>query len=130
MLKRHVDDSLRPFLKRLVDALLKVRLIISVISMVGIETTSFIAVIGAAGLAIGLALQGSLANFAGGVLILLLKPFKVGDFIEVKGFSGTVTEIKIFYTTLKTAQNQVIIIPNAQTSNNSIKNFQLNQQED
>ncbi len=68
-------------------------------------------------------LQGSLANFAGGVLILLLKPFKVGDFIEVKGFSGTVTGIKIFYTTLKTAQNQVIIIPNAQTSNNSIKNY-------
>lgn len=121
MQARDVDASLRPFLRTLMSALLKVMLIISVISMIGVETTSFIAIIGAAGLAIGLALQGSLANFAGGVLILLLKPFKVDDFIEVNNFSGTVKEIKIFYTTILTPENQVVVIPNAQVSNNSIK---------
>ncbi|MBK8486630.1 MAG: mechanosensitive ion channel [Chitinophagales bacterium] len=125
MQARDVDASLRPFLRTLMSALLKVMLIISVISMIGVETTSFIAIIGAAGLAIGLALQGSLANFAGGVLILLLKPFKVDDFIEVNNFSGTVKEIKIFYTTILTPENQVVVIPNAQVSNNSIKNYSV-----
>lgn len=122
---RDVDASLRPFLRTLISALLKVMLVISVISMIGVETTSFIAIIGAAGLAIGLALQGSLANFAGGVLILLLKPFKVGDFIEVNNYSGTVKEIRIFYTTISTPQNQVVVIPNAQVSNNAIKNYSV-----
>lgn len=125
MQARDVDPSLRPFLRTLMSALLKVMLIISVISMIGVETTSFIAIIGAAGLAIGLALQGSLANFAGGVLILLLKPFKVGDFIEVNNFSGTVKEIRIFYTTISTPENQVVVIPNAQVSNNAIKNYSV-----
>jgi small conductance mechanosensitive channel len=98
-------------------------LVISIASMVGVETTSFIAILGAAGLAIGLALQGSLANFAGGVLILILKPFKVGDFIEGGGHSGTVHEIQVFYTFLTTPTGQEIIIPNAQLSNNSVTNY-------
>jgi len=123
MEKREVDESLRPFLRTLIGALLKIMLFISVISMVGVEMTSFIAVLGAAGLAIGLALQGSLSNFAGGVLILLLKPFKVGDFIDNGTHMGTVREIQIFYTYLTTLQNQEVIIPNSQLSNNSVTNF-------
>lgn len=123
MNKRNVDPSLRPFLKSIIGALLKIMLIISVMSMVGVEMTSFIAVLGAAGLAVGLALQGSLSNFAGGVLILLLKPFKVGDFIEAGSYSGTVREIQIFYTYLTTVQNQEIVIPNGDLSNNAVKNY-------
>ncbi len=123
MEKRHVDESLRPFLRSLIDALLKVMLFISVAGMVGVEMTSFIAVLGAAGLAVGLALQGSLANFAGGVLILLLKPFKVGDYIDSGSHSGYVREIQIFYTYITTFQNEEIIIPNGQLSNNSVKNY-------
>jgi len=123
MQKRGVDPSLQPFLRSLLHALLKVMLFISVLGMVGIEMTSFIAVLGAAGLAIGLALQGSLANFAGGVLILLLKPFKVGDFIEGVGQAGTVREIQIFYTYITTPTGQEIIVPNAQLSNNVVKNY-------
>lgn len=123
MHNRGVDPSLQPFLRSLLGALLKVLLFISVLGMVGIEMTSFVAVIGAAGLAIGLALQGSLANFAGGVLILLLRPFKVGDFIEGNGQSGTVREIQIFYTYLTTPTGQEIIVPNAQLSNNVVKNY-------
>jgi small conductance mechanosensitive channel len=92
------DPTLNKFLCGLTSAVMKVMLLISVASMIGIATTSFIAVIGAAGLAIGLALQGSLANFAGGVLILIFKPFKVGDTIEAQGFHGAVTEIQILYT--------------------------------
>jgi small conductance mechanosensitive channel len=123
MEKREVDESLRPFLRTLIGALLKIMLFISVISMVGVEMTSFIAVLGAAGLAVGLALQGSLSNFAGGVLILLLKPFKVGDFIDNGTHMGTVREIQIFYTYLTTLQNQEVIIPNSQLSNNSVTNY-------
>jgi small conductance mechanosensitive channel len=91
--------------------------------MVGIATTSFVAILGAAGLAVGLALQGSLANFAGGVLILLFKPFKVGDFINAQGHAGTVNAIRVFFTTLKTPDNKTIIIPNGALSNSSITNF-------
>lgn len=123
MSKRNVDESLRPFLRSIIGALLKVMLIITVASMVGVEMTSFIAVLGAAGLAVGLALQGSLSNFAGGVLILMLKPFKVGDFIEANGHSGTIREIQIFYTYMTTVQNQEIVIPNGDLSNNAIKNY-------
>jgi small conductance mechanosensitive channel len=123
MEKREVDASLRPFLTSIIGTLLKIMLVISVASIVGVEMTSFVAVLGAAGLAVGLALQGSLSNFAGGVLILLLKPFKVGDFIEANGASGTVREIQIFYTYITTPQNQEIIVPNGDLSNNSIKNF-------
>lgn len=121
--RRKVDINLRPFLKSLISALLKVMLFISVAAMIGIQVTSFIAVLGAAGLAIGLALQGSLANFAGGVLILLLKPFRVGDYIDTGSHSGTVREIQIFYTYLTTVEKQEVVIPNGNLSNNAIKNY-------
>ncbi|MDZ7848208.1 MAG: mechanosensitive ion channel [Owenweeksia sp.] len=121
--KRNVDPSLKPFLKSIVAALLKVMLFIAIASMLGVEMTSFIAVLGAAGLAIGLALQGSLSNFAGGVIILLLKPFKVGDFIDGAGHSGTVREIQVFYTYMTTPSNQEIVIPNGKLSNDSVKNY-------
>jgi small conductance mechanosensitive channel len=121
--KREVDAGLKSFLKSMVSMLLKIMLIISVAGMVGIETTSFIAILGAAGLAVGMALSGTLQNFAGGVMILLFKPFKVGDFIEAKGHMGSVREIQIFNTILKTPDNKTIIIPNAQISNDSMINF-------
>lgn len=121
--KRNVDPSLKPFIKSLINAVLKVMLIISVIGMVGIQATSFVAVLGAAGLAVGLALQGTLQNFAGGVIILLLKPFKVGDFVTVSGESGTVHSIQIFNTFLKTPDNKVIIVPNGQAANSITTNF-------
>ncbi|MEM9324976.1 MAG: mechanosensitive ion channel domain-containing protein [Bacteroidota bacterium] len=123
MRKRNVDESLVPFLRSLIGALLKVMLIISVVGMIGVEMTSFVAIIGAAGLAVGLALQGTLQNFAGGVIILLLKPFKVGDFIDAAGHTGSVHEIQIFTTTLKTPDNKTIIIPNGELSNASMTNF-------
>ena len=91
--------------------------------MIGIETTSFVAVLGAAGLAIGLALQGSLSNFAGGVLILIFRPFNVGEFIQAQGFSGKVKEIQIFYTILNTTDNKVVILPNGSLSGGHITNF-------
>jgi small conductance mechanosensitive channel len=122
------DVSLQKFLSSLVSVLLKALLLISVASMIGIATTSFVAILGAAGLAIGLALQGTLANFAGGVLILLFKPFKVGDFINAQGHAGTVHEIQIFNTILKTPDNKTIIIPNGPLSNGSIINFSTESQ--
>ncbi|MFQ6069371.1 MAG: mechanosensitive ion channel family protein [Candidatus Aminicenantales bacterium] len=118
-----VEISLQKFLSSLVGILLKVMLLISVASMLGIATTSFVAMLGAAGLAVGLALQGSLANFAGGVLILFFKPFKVGDVIDAQGFTGKVHSIQVFHTVLKTYDNRTIIIPNGSLSNNSITNF-------
>ncbi len=123
MEKRNVDVSLRPFLTSVVSVLLKVALVISVISMIGIETTSFIAVLGAAGFALGLALSGTLQNFAGGVIILILKPFKVGDFIDAQGHMGTVKMIQIFSTILKTPDNKTVIIPNGPLSTGSLTNF-------
>ncbi len=123
MEKREVSGSLRGFLKALISILLKVMLLISIAQMVGIQTTSFIAVLGALGLAVGLALQGTLANFAGGVMILLFKPFKVGDLIESQGHLGTVKEIHIFVTILLTPENKTVIIPNAAVSNNDIVNY-------
>lgn len=121
--KRNVDPSLRPFLSSILSVLLKVALVISVISMLGIATTSFVAVLGAAGLAVGLALSGTLQNFAGGVLLLILKPFKVGDFVDAQGYMGTVSEIQIFFTILKTPDNRTIIIPNGPLSTGSLTNF-------
>lgn len=123
--KRNLDPSLTPFLKTLTGFLLKALLFISVASMIGVATTSFVAIIGAAGLAVGLALQGSLGNFAGGVLILILKPFQVGDYIVSQSMAGTVKEIQIFYTILKTPDNQTVIIPNGQLSNNTVTNITL-----
>lgn len=121
--KSNVDVALKSFLKSLVSILLKVMVYITALSMLGIQMTSFIAVLGAAGLAVGLALQGSLANFAGGVLILFFKPFKVGDFIERGSESGTVERIDILHTVLKTPNNQIIVIPNGQLANSPVKNY-------
>lgn len=121
--KKNVDESLRPFLKSILSALLKVALFISVIQMVGIATTSFVAILGAAGLAVGLALSGTLQNFAGGVVILLLKPFKKGDWIDAQGYSGTVHEIQIFATILKTPDNKTVILPNGPLSTGSLVNY-------
>ncbi len=123
MEKRKIDPSLVPFLKSLVSTLLKALVIISVMGMVGIQMTSFIAILGAAGLAVGLALSGTLQNFAGGVVILIFRPFKVGDFIEAQGYLGTVKEITIFTTILNTVDKKVIIIPNGPLSTGSLTNF-------
>lgn len=117
------DPTLGKFLCSLIGMTLKILLVISVASMVGIATTSFIAVLGAAGLAVGLALQGSLSNFAGGVLILIFKPFKVGDVIEAQGYIGTVNEIQILYTIINTPDNRRIVIPNGNLSNSSMINI-------
>lgn len=122
-IKQGHDLALTKFLANIANGTLIVLLLISVVGMLGIETTSFIAILGAAGLAIGLALQGSLSNFAGGVLILLLKPFKLGDWIEVNGISGSVKDISMFYTKLNTFGNQLAIIPNGELSNENIINY-------
>ncbi len=123
MEKRNVDPSLSPFLRSLIGTLLKIMLFISVIGMVGVEATSFVAILGAAGLAVGLALQGTLQNFAGGVMILLFKPFKVGDVIDAAGYIGSVNAIQIFNTILKTPDNKTIIIPNGTLANSSMTNY-------
>ncbi len=121
--RRQVDPTLHGFVGSLAGIVFKVLLLVSVASMIGVETTSFIAAIGAAGLAIGLALQGSLANFAGGVLILLFRPFRVGEWIEAQGVSGTVHSIQIFHTVLKTGDNKTVVVPNGSLSNGHITNF-------
>jgi len=118
-----IDESLRSFLRSMVTIVLKVLLVISVAGMIGIQTTSFIAIIGAAGLAVGLALQGTLANFAGGVLILMFKPYKVGEVIESLGKTGVVKEIQIFNTILNSPKGETIILPNGAVSNGTIINF-------
>ncbi|MFB9053332.1 mechanosensitive ion channel family protein [Formosa undariae] len=127
MAKSDYDESLKKFLLNLVSWGLRILLVITLLGVLGIPTTSFAAIIGAAGLAIGLALQGSLANFAGGVLILLFKPFKVGDYITGSGESGTVKEIKIFTTELATPQNRKVIVPNGPLSNSNITNYSANE---
>jgi len=123
MEKRNTDASLKPFLKSLFGALLKTLLIISVLGMLGVEMTSFIAILGAAGLAVGMALSGTLQNFAGGVVILLFKPYKVGDFIEAQGYTGVVKEIQIFTTVLLTPDNKTVIIPNGALATGSLINY-------
>lgn len=121
-----LDESLKPFLQSLVSAILKILLLISVVNILGYPTASFVAVIGAAGLAIGLAFQGSLANLAGGVLLLTVRPFRVGDYIEGAGYNGTVKAIQILYTELITPDNKVIFIPNGNLSNAGIVNYSVN----
>ncbi|MBU0520196.1 mechanosensitive ion channel [bacterium] len=123
MQKGEVDVTLRRFMVSLITIGLKIMLFITVISMVGVQMTSFIAILGAAGLAVGFALQGSLGNFAGGVLILGFRPYKVGDFIDAQGYAGSVHSIQIFNTILKTPDNKTIIIPNGPLSNGSITNY-------
>jgi small conductance mechanosensitive channel len=121
--RRKIDLSLRYFLESLIDITMKVMLIIMVMAQAGIKTTSFIAVLGAAGLALGMALQGSLSNFAGGALILFFKPFKVGDLIEAQGLKGEVKEIQIFVTKLIVDGNKTAIIPNGILANEKIINY-------
>lgn len=123
MQKQDMDPSLIPFLRSTASVVLKVMLVISVVQMVGVETTSFVAVLASAALAVGLALSGTLQNFAGGVMILLFKPFKVGDFIEAQGHSGTVKSIRIFNTILATPDNRTVILPNAPVSSDALVNF-------
>ncbi|MFR3328652.1 MAG: mechanosensitive ion channel family protein [Odoribacter splanchnicus] len=121
--KRHVEASLATFTKSLVSITLNFTLVIIIISVLGIETSSFIALFASAGVAIGMALSGTLQNFAGGVMILLFKPFKVGDYIEAQGQSGTVKEIQIFNTIITTTDNKVIIIPNGGLSTGIMMNY-------
>ncbi len=117
------DPSLEGFIISLVSVGLKIILLVSVAGMLGFQTTSLVAMLGAMAFAVGMALQGSLANFAGGVLLLVFKPFKVGDYIEAQGHSGKVKEVQIFQTTLTTPDNKKIIIPNGDLSNGSIINY-------
>jgi len=123
MSKRGYDESLKKFLINLAGWALKIILIISILGTVGIETTSFAAILAAASLAIGMALQGSLGNFAGGVLIMIFKPFKIGDLIEAQGELGVVKEIEIFTTKLTGLTNREIIIPNGTLSNGNVINY-------
>ncbi len=123
MIRRKMDKSLSTFVLSLVRMVLYFILVVTVIGILGINTSSFIAIFASAGVAIGMALSGTLQNFAGGVLILLLKPYKVGDYIEAQGYAGTVTEIQIFSTIICTYDNKSIIIPNGGLSTSSINNW-------
>ncbi|MCP4914445.1 MAG: mechanosensitive ion channel [Oligoflexia bacterium] len=123
LLKSKIDDELALFLSKILKVLLQVTVIISSLSILGVKTSSFIAILGSAGLAIGLALQGSLSNLAGGVLILILKPFTLGNLIEYSGITGTVESIDIFTTKIKTADNKLVIIPNGPLANGIVINY-------
>ena len=126
MLARNIEVTLSTFIGNVIFWTLRILLFVTVISKLGIETSSFVAVLGAAGLAIGLSLQGSLSNFAGGILIILFKPFKIGDFIEAQSVLGTVKDIKIFSTVITSPDNKQIVIPNAALSNGVITNYTAN----
>lgn len=128
MIKREVDEALAGFLCSLAGVLLKIVIIISAMNIIGIEATSFIAILGAAGLAVGLALQGTLQNFAGGTLILILKPYRIGDYISVGGYDGVVASIQIFSTILTTTDNKTVIIPNGGISTSSLVNYSTQSQ--
>ena len=123
MVKRKVDETLISFVRNLGYVALLAFIIIAALNKLGIQTASFIAVIGAAGIAIGLALQGSLSNFAAGILMIVFRPFKVGDYIEGAGVAGTVEAIQIFTTQLKTPDNKTIVIPNSEISSDNIVNY-------
>lgn len=120
---RSFEQTLQSFLIHLISITLKILLLVSVVTMVGVQMTSFIAILGAAGLAFGMALSGTLQNFAGGVMLLIYKPFKVGDFIDAQSSVGTVAEIQIFHTILKTVDNKTIVIPNGGLSNSTLTNY-------
>jgi small conductance mechanosensitive channel len=126
MEKQQVDKTLITFVSNLVNMVLLMVVVITAISALGVQTTSFIAVLGAAGLAIGLALQGSLSNFAAGVLIVFFRPYKVGDWVEAAGIAGSVEEVQILTTVLKTGDNKRVIVPNAQIMNSVITNYSAN----
>ena len=128
MQKQEVDKTLETFVCNLMSSILMAFVVIAAISQVGIQTTSLIALIGAAGLAVGLALQGSLSNFASGVLIVLFRPYKVGDFIEGAGIAGSVEEVQILTTVLKTGDNKRVIVPNSQIMDSIITNYSANDQ--
>lgn len=121
--KRHIDPGIQSFVKSLTNILLTILLIIAVVSKLGVDTTSFAALLASAGVAIGMALSGNLQNFAGGLIVLLFRPFKVGDWIEYLNVSGTVREIQIFHTILTTADNKVIYIPNGAVSSGTVTNY-------
>ena len=121
--KRNVDISIKTFVRSLVNILLTVLLIISVVGALGVETTSFAALLASAGVAVGMALSGNLQNFAGGLVILLFKPYKVGDWIDAQNVSGTVKEIQIFHTILTTADNKLIYVPNGALSSGVVTNY-------
>lgn len=121
--KRKTDTSLQTFFTSMVNILLKTLIVLSVLGMVGVEVTSFIAILGAAGLAVGLALSGTLQNFAGGVMILIFRPFKTGDYIEAQGYNGTISEIQLFITVLKTPDNKTVILPNGPLATNALINY-------
>lgn len=123
MEKREFEPTLSNFVSDLINWLLRLVLFVTVIAQLGVSTTSFVAILGAAGLAIGLSLQGSLSNFAGGIIIVLFKPFRVGDFIQAQGEMGTVQQIQIFVTKIATPNNQILYIPNGSLSNSNIVNF-------
>lgn len=121
--KRKIDVTIKTFLKSLVNILLTLLLIVSVVGALGVNTTSFAALLASAGVAIGMALSGNLQNFAGGLIVLLFKPYKVGDWIEAQGVSGTVSEIQIFHTILTMADNKVVYIPNGNLSSGVVINY-------
>ena len=121
--RRKVDISIKTFVKSLVNILLTILLIISVVGALGVETTSFAALLASAGVAVGMALSGNLQNFAGGLIVLLLRPYKVGDLIESQGITGTVREIQIFHTILTTGDNKIIYIPNGALSSGTVTNY-------
>lgn len=123
MFKKDYDESLQKFLLNLIGWILKILLFLAILSQLGVETTSFAAILAAAGLAIGMALQGSLGNFAGGVLLMIFKPIKIGDLIEAQGERGVVKEIEIFTTKIVSPTNKEIIIPNGALSNGNITNY-------
>ncbi|KQX12105.1 mechanosensitive ion channel family protein [Flavobacterium sp. Root420] len=125
MVQRNLDPTLTKFLSDILIWALRVLLFVTFISKLGIETSSFVAILGAMGLAVGLSLQGSLSNFAGGMLIIVFKPFKVGDTIEAQGVIATVSEIQIFVTKMLTANNQTVFVPNGALSNGTIINYSM-----
>ena len=127
MERKHLDASIQSFLKRFINILLTILLLISVVSALGVNTTSFAALLASAGVAVGMALSGNLQNLAGGIIILLFKPYKVGDYVDAQGVSGTVKEIQIFHTILQTVDHKVIYVPNGALSSGSVVNYSLSE---